>query len=325
MTGHSDRSHRPESPPGDPGPALEGRGRGPLAALAILLAVTAAWWALALWPVPSESPGWLVRTRSVCFGSTPDGLPDAEGWIALVLQPALMIGTLLAIWGREVATGLRRLQRSFAGNLALGTAVALVSVGIGAAGYRVVTAPDGNFASRALAGPVEVDPARIPRLDRPAPELGLVDQRGETVRLSDLRGGPAVVTFAYGHCETVCPMVVHASLAAREEAGRGEAPAAGDRARVPLVVVTLDPWRDTPARLPHLAERWELEPGDRVVGGSVTAVNAVLDAWNVPRKRDPRTGEITHPALVYVLDGEGRIAFASAGRRAVIRALLERI
>jgi hypothetical protein len=40
----------------------------------------------------------------------------------------------------------------------------------------------------------------------------------------------------------------------------------------------------------------------------------VLDAWSVARSRDLRTGEVTHPSLIYVIDRDGRIAYASGGR-----------
>ena len=46
---------------------------------------------------------------------------------------------------------------------------------------------------------------------------------------------------------------------------------------------------------------------------SVEEVEAALTRWNVARERDPRTGDVAHPPLVYVLDREGRIAYATAG------------
>ena len=46
----------------------------PLAALGLILLITAGWWALALWPI-AVHPGWLARTREVCFGTGLDGLP----------------------------------------------------------------------------------------------------------------------------------------------------------------------------------------------------------------------------------------------------------
>jgi len=91
------------------------------------------------------------------------------------------------------------------------------------------------------------------------------------------------------------------------------------------VVITLDPWRDTPARLPHLARQWGLEGVGHVLGGSVEQVEAALDGWSVARRRDPRTGEITHPALVFLVDAGGRIAYASNGSPEAIAELARRM
>ena len=40
---------------------------------------------------------------------------------------------------------------------------------------------------------------------------------------------------------------------------------------------------------------------------------AAAEAWQVGFARDESTGEITHPGLVLMLDGEGRIAYRFLG------------
>jgi hypothetical protein len=58
-------------------------------------------------------------------------------------------------------------------------------------------------------------------------------------------------------------------------------------------------------------------PGDHVLSGG--EVESVVDAWNVARQRDLRTGDLAHPPLIYVVDASGTIAFAtlSGGRKLV--------
>ncbi|MDX1624284.1 MAG: SCO family protein [Gemmatimonadota bacterium] len=282
----------------------------PLAALGGVLAVTAAWWALALWPV-ADAPAWLERARAACFGSAPGGLPDAEGWTALFAQPAVMLGMVVAIWGRGLSRALRALSRSGPGRAGLAVAGLAILAGAGLAGWRVAAAAPAD------APELPIRPAAShPRLDRPAPPLtGLVDQRGEPVALADFRGRAVFVAFAFGHCETVCPLVVKWALEARA-ALEGE-PA--------VVVVTLDPWRDTPRRLPSLAERWGLGAGEHALSGEPEVVEAVLDAWEVPRRRDRRTGDVVHPPLVYVVDPDGAIAFAATGRPETLVRLADRL
>jgi cytochrome oxidase Cu insertion factor (SCO1/SenC/PrrC family) len=280
--------------------------RGPLLALAAVLAVTALWWTLALWPLSDAAPSWVERARAVCFGTTETGLPDAAGWIALIVQPAVMLGIVFSVWGRGVTAGLRRLARSPLGRVALGTLSIALLGSIILAGYRIQTA-DAEGIEWTTAGPID-----HPLLEQRSPTLRLVSQHGEVLDLSSFRGRPVLVTFAFGHCQTVCPLVVHEALAAQR------ALADLDTA---LVVVTLDPWRDTPTRLQHIASAWDLGTNSYILSGSVTAVNQTLDAWRVARSRDQRTGDIIHPPLVLLIDRAGTIAHATRGDARTIEQL----
>lgn len=273
-----------------------------LGALAFVLAVTAGWWALALWPLPADAPLWLVRTRAVCFGALRDTLPNGAGWSVLIGEPAAMLAALLVVWREEVAGGLGALARTLAGRIALGSALALVVLAVGLATARVASASAGRTTAADAEAPL---PDAYPRLDRPAPPLGLVDQAGDTVALARFAGRPVIVTFAYAHCQTVCPIVVHEALDAQRRLA-----ALGPE----LVVVTLDPWRDTPARLSAIAQGWGLGAHTHVLSGDTAAVQRVLRDWNVGAARDPATGEVAHPNLVYLVDAAGRLAFAARGR-----------
>ena len=121
-----------------------------------------------------------------------------------------------------------------------------------------------------------------------------------------------MVTLAFGHCQTVCPLVVREASAAQRALSDLD---------VVLIVITLDPWRDTPARLSHIATSWDLGPDSYVLSGSVVAVNQTLDAWRVARSRDLRTGDITHPPLVLLIDRAGMIAHATRGDARTIEQL----
>lgn len=285
-----------------------------LGTLAAIGVVTAAWWALALWPAPGATPEWLARARAVCFNATESGLPGTSGWMLLIGQPLGMLGLFVVGWGRTLRGALAELGRSWSGRVVMVGAVLLAVAGFSAAGVQVARATEAaSFTPPAD----ELPPPTYPRLDRPVPADELVDQHGESVSVRDFRGETVLVTFAFGHCATICPVVVQRALSARDELPAGLKPR--------VVVVTLDPWRDTPERLPHLAEKWELGPHDRVLSGEVDAVEAALDAWDVPRARDLTTGDITHPALVYVVDAEGTVAYASTGGTRALVELVKRL
>ncbi|HUG39329.1 MAG TPA: SCO family protein [Longimicrobiales bacterium] len=297
-----------------PPPGLSREEAQAFAGVVALLLIAAAWWALALWPVAS-GPAWLERTRYACFGVAGNGLPDVGGWIGLIGGPLGMLLILVVGWRAAFGDLLSRARTSRP------AAAALASVALGAfalvtsAGVRVHQARDPGWVAEAETLP----PASYPRLDRAAPSLALTGQHGEPLDLASLRGSPVLVTFAFAHCQTVCPLVVRDVLAARRAlVGSGMEPA--------VLIVTLDPWRDTPSRLPAMAKGWDLpDDGAWVLTGSVAEVEAVLDAWDVPRTRDTTTGEVTHPSLVYVVDSAGGLAFASTGGAEALVSLVRRL
>lgn len=276
---------------GRPGPAL--------LTLSAIVAITAGWWALALWPAGAAAPEWLARTRAACFGAPPGGLPDAGGWILLIGEPAGMAAVFVAIWRRSLQSELDRLRRDPLWRVVASGVVAAGLIASGILGVRVSRAyAAGRPVSRIEGGGVRT------MLDIEPPATTLVDQYGQRVSLADLRGQTVLLTFAFGHCTTVCPTIVRDLIAARRAARRPD---------VRLVVVTLDPWRDTPDRLPNLAAHWGLGRGDRVVSGSVADVDSVLDTLGIARGRNEATGTIEHAATVMLLGDRGRLVWRADG------------
>jgi len=281
---------------------------------AVLTMITVGWWALAFWPTGAPSGELLERTRDVCFGTAATGLPDAAGWMALILQPTILFGMFFIIMGQAFEDAIRRVVQQPVGRVVLGSYVVLAFVGLSAVGARLANAS--NLRDPAAAPSSDVAPETYPRVDRAAPAFVLADQFGRDASMERFRGRPVIVTFAFGHCETVCPAVVHDARAAMRQVPDKD-PA--------LVVISLDPWRDLPSRLPTIAEQWELGAADVALSGSVSEVEAALDAWKVPRARDTKTGDIVHPRLVYLVDGEGTIVYAVTGGVDQMVELLERL
>jgi protein SCO1 len=298
-----------------PAPVSAQTERVPALLLAAWWAITLGWWGLAFLSLTPATPSWLARTQSVCFGTLANGLPDTYGWMRLLLAPLGLLVPLLVVHGRPLRGAVWALARGLLGRGLL-LAVLCVTLAEGAwIGARVRA----GLALEALpvAVAAEALPEGYPRQARPAPEFRLLDQHGAAVSVASLRGQVVYLTFAFAHCSSTCPLTVHSLVqAARETAALGARP----------VVVTLDPWRDTPSALPALARQWGLQGLGSVLSGSVPQVLGVLARFDVPSERDAQTGNIVHPALVYVLDREGRIAYvfnnpppgwiAEAGRRA---------
>jgi cytochrome oxidase Cu insertion factor (SCO1/SenC/PrrC family) len=164
-----------------------------------------------------------------------------------------------------------------------------------------------------------LDSHTIPRSHRPTPNIVLTAHDGTQLSLDRLHGRTVLLTFAYAHCETICPVVVRDVLKAQELLrATGPVPA--------VLIVTLDPWRDTPSRLAGIARQWRLPAGDAwVLGGNVDTVEKAIDAFHVPRSRNLQNGEITHPAIVYVIDADGTTAFVTTGGAAALATLVRRL
>jgi protein SCO1/2 len=193
----------------------------------------------------------------------------------LIGEPLAMLALLGFVWPR-------------ARRIALGAAASAIVAGSAAATLKVRAAQGTPFDPGAA-------PAAVP-LDRAPPPFALLDQLGDTVRLERFRGQTLIVAFAYAHCTTVCPIVVQeAKTAHRALPGTS------------LVIITLDPWRDTPSRLRSMADAWQLEAGEHVLSGPVDVVNGVIRAWQYPAVRDTTTGEVTHATYVHVVAPDGRL------------------
>jgi cytochrome oxidase Cu insertion factor (SCO1/SenC/PrrC family) len=285
--------------------------RAALVALAVILAVTASWWAAALWPLPATTPDWVVRARAACFGVGHSGLPHAGGWILLVGSPVSLLAALAIIAGRTLRTALDRALATWSGRATVSLGLAAFVAVLATSGVRAAGAAGWSPVGAAAHDPASDDQRAVPLrpLNAAPGALGLRDHRGELIEHSRFAGRPVLVTFAFGRCESICPVIVQESLAARAEIGA---------AAPPLVIITLDPWRDAPPRLPHIADAWQLDARAHLLGGDVAAVERVLDSWNVERTRDPRTGDVVHPSLVYLLDEHGRIRYAVPGWRSTI-------
>ena len=76
----------------------------------------------------------------------------------------------------------------------------------------------------------------------PAPDFELTATTGDRMRLSDFRGQHVLLFFGYTSCPDVCPMTLAKLKQAMNTLG-------SDAENVQVIMVTVDPDRDTPERL----------------------------------------------------------------------------
>ncbi len=130
--------------------------------------------------------------------------------------------------------------------------------------------------------------------------FSLVDQKGKPFTEKNLEGKPTALFFGYTFCPDVCPTTLLEASTWMKELG-----ADADRLRV--VFVTVDPERDTPAKLGEYLGSFD----DRFVGlsGPRAETDRVLKVYRVfARKVDGKGGDYTidHTAAVYLLDAQAR-------------------
>jgi protein SCO1/2 len=261
-------------------------------------------WGFAFLPAPGLSSEWCLRIQAICFDTTANGLPSSQGWMLLVLGPLSLSLFMWASHARELAAVPVYLRSS---RLAFILALALL----------VTLIIEGHIVSRRIVAGMQMSqiifkspeknplPTEYPRTEKPVPAFSLIDQNGKTFSEKSFRGQVTILTFAYAHCATVCPVLVHNVL----EAQKRLQATGGSSAEVNAVFITLDPWRDTPNTLLERTKTWKMTSRSYLLSGKISSVKKAVKEFEVPMKRDSKTGEIDHPAQVMVIDNQGRIAY----------------
>ncbi len=140
------------------------------------------------------------------------------------------------------------------------------------------------------------------RLDvnEPAADFALVNQDGRRVFLRDFRGRALVVTFAYTHCTDACPLLLQRLVFAEQKLTEAE------RRQVRFVAISVDPRRDTPARLKAYMKERDLDPGRwTLLTGGIKEATRVAADYGVVVRPAPR-GDFVHNSVFVVIDGAGR-------------------
>ena len=157
----------------------------------------------------------------------------------------------------------------------------------------------------------------------PPLDFTLIDASdNQTVHGQDFRGKVTLLYFGYMHCPDVCPTTL--SVLGHAVAALGD-----DAAQVRILFVSVDPARDTLARLKTYAAAF----GPQVVGlrGSETELKALTKRYRVTYgygKPDAHGNyEVSHSSAIYVFDreGESRLLAGPTDSAQVITADLKRL
>lgn len=128
----------------------------------------------------------------------------------------------------------------------------------------------------------------------------LVDQDGNTITDQTMKGRPFLVFFGFTHCPDICPTTLFEVSEVLDRLGP-------DAERTGALFVSVDPGRDTPAKLKDYLSSFH--PRLRAATGDEASIAAIQKSYRVYSKKIPlKDGDYTmdHTALVYLMDKEGR-------------------
>ncbi len=130
------------------------------------------------------------------------------------------------------------------------------------------------------------------------------DERGHAVTLADLRGSPVVLAPIFTFCTVRCPITVEKVRRLYEAYRRRNLD-------VRVVLVTLDPIRDDPARLLRFQETRNLPASWRLLRGTLDQTRALARMLGVRAIYDDN--HIDHDVRIAVFDRGGRLVDAYGG------------
>jgi protein SCO1/2 len=162
----------------------------------------------------------------------------------------------------------------------------------------VVALSAGLLSTGALAAP---KPAPLPRDSVYQLPVHLIDQHGKAFDWSSRRGKVQLVSMFYTSCQYICPLIVDSGKAIEKQLAPAE------QQRLGILLISMDPKRDTPAALLTVASKRKLDPARWTLAsprtGDVREVAGVLGV----RYRALEDGEFNHTSALVLLDGDGRI------------------
>lgn len=131
--------------------------------------------------------------------------------------------------------------------------------------------------------------------------LGIPDTDGKIRRIDDFAGQVTLVFFGFTQCPDVCPTTLMRLRQARDALGE-------DAAKVQILLVSVDPERDTPERLGAYVKNFD--PSFIGLRPEPAELEKVVKAFHAIAIKVPTTGEdytIDHSATIYIYDRKNRL------------------
>jgi len=133
-------------------------------------------------------------------------------------------------------------------------------------------------------------------------ELALTGHDGKPRTLADFRGRVTVLFFGYTHCPDICPTTLVELAGVMKALGK-------DAERVQVLMVTLDPERDTPEVLSKYVPAFD--PRFLGVYGDAAATQRAAKEFRIFYEKragsTPSAYTVDHSGQGYVIDSQGQL------------------
>lgn len=158
------------------------------------------------------------------------------------------------------------------------------------------------LASPALAaGSKATKPAPIPSDSVYQLSAPMSDQLGRKFDWRSRRGKPQVLTMFYTSCQYICPLIVDSGKAIEKSLTPDE------RARIGLLLISMDPARDNTKALAKVADERKLDPKLWTLASpAADDVRTIAGLLGI-RFRALADGEFNHTSALVLVDADGRV------------------
>lgn len=154
-------------------------------------------------------------------------------------------------------------------------------------------------------------PVELPKDVPPLKDYGgiggafaLQDQRGETFRLEQLNGRPAMLFFGYTYCPDICPVTLSKMAGVYRLLDL-------EPTDLQTIFITVDPERDTQEKLAEYLEYFQI--GALGLTGTPEEIDAVVRQYGGYYTLNKEEGSADyfadHSTYTYLIDQQGRVRF----------------
>ncbi|MGB5510387.1 MAG: SCO family protein [Woeseiaceae bacterium] len=152
-----------------------------------------------------------------------------------------------------------------------------------------------------LSAPAEVKTALVLPTSNALPEFQLLDALGNTVNRETFLDQWSLVFFGFTHCPDICPLTLQTLAAAQRDLA-----AAGQQPLPQIVLISVDPERDTP----QLIGQYVAHFGDGNLGvtGSLDELKKLTAALGIYFQKQPGDADsyaVDHSAAVLLINPNG--------------------